>query len=153
MKLLEADSAQTDWQEAAAALNRALVRAAEAADTVARWPVTDLTDDSALARQPVPQVRRSQRHRRHQRPPDRRHARSPRPQPAPHRGRLLRLHHLHPLAPQPGPQNQLRLTASCHMPFLPWEFRPVSRFTAVLKIDSSQKILFLQSCHADHLNL
>ena len=51
---LEADSAQTDWQEAAAALNRALVRAAEAADTVARWPVTDLTDDSALARQLAP---------------------------------------------------------------------------------------------------
>ena len=51
---LEADSAQTNWQEAATALNRALVRAAEAADTVARWPVTDLTDDSALARQLAP---------------------------------------------------------------------------------------------------
>ena len=32
---MEADSAQTDWQEAATALNRALVGAAEAADTVA----------------------------------------------------------------------------------------------------------------------
>ena len=50
----EADSAQTDWQEATAALNQALVRAEEAADTVARWPVTSGAAIKFPTGRPVP---------------------------------------------------------------------------------------------------